>query len=44
MLCIGGMEMQTELKRCEKGVTVVVATPGRLAEMVNRGKIDLSLC
>jgi superfamily II DNA/RNA helicase len=36
--------MQTEIKRCEKGVTTVVATPGRLAEMVNRGKINLSKC
>ena len=37
----GGVEMETQLQALNQGVDVLVATPGRLADMVNRRHISL---
>jgi ATP-dependent RNA helicase DDX41 len=45
LLCIGGQDKrsQTEPVR-ERGVHVVVATPGRLKDLLMNGKMNLNLC
>ncbi|WP_299966119.1 DEAD/DEAH box helicase [uncultured Roseobacter sp.] len=40
--CVGGMDSRTERRALERGAHVVVATPGRLCDHINRGNIDLS--
>ncbi|TCP36112.1 DEAD/DEAH box helicase [Rhodovulum marinum] len=39
---VGGMDARTERRAIERGVHVIVATPGRLRDHVSRGVIDLS--
>lgn len=39
---IGGAPFGPQLKRLSEGVDLVVATPGRLADHLQRGRIDLS--
>ncbi|WP_282027069.1 DEAD/DEAH box helicase [Limimaricola cinnabarinus] len=39
---IGGMEIRDERRALDRGAHFVVATPGRLADYVRRGAIDLS--
>ena len=43
-LLIGGVSMGDQLKALEKGVDVLIATPGRLMDLFGRGKILLSGC
>ncbi len=38
----GGVSMDNQLRRLRGGVDIVVATPGRLLDHLNRGTIDLS--
>lgn len=38
----GGKNFREQLKALQKGVTVVVGTPGRLIDHINRGTLDLS--
>ncbi|KAJ2782906.1 DEAD-box ATP-dependent RNA helicase 35 [Coemansia javaensis] len=44
ILAIGGISMQEQAHTLSKGVHMVVATPGRLQEMLQRGRINLDLC
>ncbi|KAJ2815976.1 DEAD-box ATP-dependent RNA helicase 35, partial [Coemansia furcata] len=44
ILAIGGISMQEQFHTLSKGVHMVVATPGRLQDMLGRGKITLDLC
>jgi ATP-dependent RNA helicase RhlE len=37
----GGVSIQTQLKALQKGVDIVVATPGRLMDHMNRKSLDL---
>ena len=41
---IGGVQMGDQVKALEKGVDVLIATPGRLMELFERGKILLNGC
>ena len=41
-LVAGGLSMSKQIMAVERGVHLVVATPGRLADLVRRGHIDLS--
>jgi superfamily II DNA/RNA helicase len=41
-LIAGGMPYSKQIRSLERGVTVLVATPGRLVDLVNRGDVDLS--
>ncbi|GKY89649.1 DEAD/DEAH box helicase [Sinisalibacter aestuarii] len=40
--CIGGMDIRQERRALERGAHVVVGTPGRLRDHVERGSLDLS--
>ncbi len=43
-LLIGGVSMGDQLSALEKGVDVLIATPGRLMDLFGRGKIMLNQC
>ena len=43
-LLIGGVSMGDQLAALEKGVDVLIATPGRLMDLFGRGKIMLNGC
>jgi len=43
-LLIGGVSMGDQVKALEKGVDVLIATPGRLMDLFTRGNILLSGC
>jgi ATP-dependent RNA helicase DeaD len=40
--CVGGMDPKTERRQLERGCHIVVGTPGRLRDHVERGALDLS--
>ncbi|KQZ16087.1 helicase [Mesorhizobium sp. Root554] len=39
--CVGGMDMRTERRALERGAHLVVGTPGRLRDHINKGTLDL---
>jgi len=41
-VCYGGTGMDAQIKALHKGVDVVVATPGRLIDLLQRGEISLA--
>ena len=43
-LLIGGVQMGDQVKALEKGVDVLIATPGRLMDLFGRGKILVTGC
>ncbi|MEO7602388.1 MAG: DEAD/DEAH box helicase [Sphingomicrobium sp.] len=43
-LLIGGVQMGDQVKALERGVDVLIATPGRLMDLFGRGKIMLNDC
>jgi len=38
----GGASIGQQIKALRKGVQIIVATPGRLNDLINRGKVDIS--
>ena len=38
----GGVKINPQIKRLHKGVDILVATPGRLLDLVERGAVDIS--
>lgn len=44
MLCIGGINSKEPSNQIRSGVHIVVATPGRLSDMLNKKKINLDIC
>ncbi|MCO6178733.1 DEAD/DEAH box helicase [Ciceribacter sp. RN22] len=40
--CVGGMDIRNERRALERGAHIVVGTPGRLRDHLNRGALDLS--
>lgn len=38
----GGTDIRTQMRNIKKGVAIVVATPGRLVDLINRKAVDLS--
>jgi ATP-dependent RNA helicase DDX41 len=44
MLCIGGTSMRDNFSAYDRGVHVIVATPGRLLHLLNDRKISFNLC
>jgi ATP-dependent RNA helicase RhlE len=38
----GGVSMENQIKRLRRGVDIIVATPGRLLDHINRRTVDLS--
>jgi len=43
-LLIGGVSMGDQIKKLEKGVDVLIATPGRLMDLFGRGNVMLNGC
>ena len=41
-LIVGGMPYAKQIRSLERGVDVLVATPGRLDDLIDRGDVDLS--
>ncbi|KAH7298383.1 hypothetical protein KP509_25G040400 [Ceratopteris richardii] len=44
MLCIGGIDMRSQLEVVKRGVHIVVATPGRLKDMLAKKRMNLDNC
>ena len=44
VLCIGGFSVKTQLDALNEAVHIVVATPGRLIDLLDKKRLDLSLC
>nr|XP_019011649.1 ATP-dependent RNA helicase DDX41 [Kwoniella pini CBS 10737]OCF50430.1 ATP-dependent RNA helicase DDX41 [Kwoniella pini CBS 10737] len=44
LLCIGGINMADQGDVLNKGVHIVVATPGRLMDMLDKGKLNANNC
>src|SRR6185436_13102983 len=42
VVVMGGMNIRTQIAELRRGVSVVIATPGRLLDLTERGAIDLS--
>ena len=40
--CVGGMDVRDERRALDRGAHIIVATPGRLVDHINRSNIDLS--
>lgn len=40
--CVGGMDYRTERRNLDRGAHIVVGTPGRLRDHIERGNLDLS--
>lgn len=40
--CVGGMDMRTERRTLDRGAHIVVGTPGRLRDHIERGSLDMS--
>ncbi|TDK48100.1 DEAD/DEAH box helicase [Antarcticimicrobium luteum] len=40
--CVGGMDMRDERRALDRGAHIVVGTPGRLRDHIERGSLDLS--
>eukprot|EP00700_Malawimonas_jakobiformis_P003323 EC725993.1.p1 GENE.EC725993.1~~EC725993.1.p1 ORF type:complete len:187 (+),score=27.63 EC725993.1:3-563(+) len=43
-LCIGGLSVRDQVQALRSGTHLVVATPGRLLDMLDKGRISLHLC
>uniref|UniRef100_A0A0E0LF40 RNA helicase n=1 Tax=Oryza punctata TaxID=4537 RepID=A0A0E0LF40_ORYPU len=44
LLCIGGVDMRTQMEVVKKGAHIVVATPGRLKDLLSKKKMNLDNC
>ena len=44
LLCIGGISMAEQADVLNRGVHIVVATPGRLIDMLDKGKLNADNC
>lgn len=44
MLAIGGEDMRTQLEPLQRGVHIIVATPGRLNDHLTKKRLTLDLC
>jgi len=42
--CVGGTAVREDIKTLSRGVQIVVGTPGRVYDMINRGALRLSSC
>ena len=44
LLCIGGISISDQQNILSEGIHIVVATPGRLMDMLEKRKFNLDLC
>ncbi|WP_298739180.1 DEAD/DEAH box helicase [uncultured Chitinophaga sp.] len=42
MALVGGVEQDAQIKKLDKGVDVLIATPGRMFDLISQGHLDLS--
>jgi ATP-dependent RNA helicase DeaD len=42
VICVGGMDARAEARQLQAGAHIVVGTPGRLRDHLERGRLDLS--
>ncbi|KAF1741400.1 hypothetical protein MXB_2452 [Myxobolus squamalis] len=43
-LCIGGVPLREQIESVRKGCHILIATPGRLIDLINKNIVDLSIC
>ena len=43
-ICIGGIDIKFQIEDIEKGTHIVIGTPGRLSDLLERKKLDTSFC
>ena len=43
-IVVGGVSINPQIKRLERGVDILVATPGRLLDLMDRNAVDLEDC
>lgn len=43
-LCIGGLSMKEQLETINRGIHIMVATPGRLIDMLEKKMVNLNVC
>ncbi|KAJ0256703.1 DEAD/DEAH box helicase domain-containing protein [Hirschfeldia incana] len=44
LLCVGGVDVRSQLDAVKRGVHIVVATPGRLKDLLAKKKMNLDAC
>ncbi|XP_013383180.1 probable ATP-dependent RNA helicase DDX41 [Lingula anatina] len=44
LMCIGGMAIKEQLDMIKQGVHIIVATPGRLMDMLEKKMVNLDIC
>jgi ATP-dependent RNA helicase DDX41 len=44
ILCIGGIDIKFQIDDIHRGCHVVIGTPGRLSDLMDKGKLDTSMC
>lgn len=44
ILCIGGVDIRYQIEDISKGCHLLIGTPGRLSDMLEKNKIDASMC
>jgi ATP-dependent RNA helicase DDX41 len=44
LLCMGGINMADQADALNRGVHIVIATPGRLMDMLEKKKLNLENC
>ena len=44
MLCIGGVDVRAQGDLLKRGVHIVVATPGRLKDLLHKKRMNLDIC
>ena len=42
--CVGGTALQEDMEKLRGGVQIIVGTPGRVNDLIQRGLLDLSKC
>ena len=44
LLVVGGIKVDDQIRALEAGVDIVVATPGRLEDLIQKGSLSLTQC
>ena len=44
VICIGGVDIRNQIEDIQNGVHIVIATPGRLSDLLEKKKIDVKMC
>jgi ATP-dependent RNA helicase DDX41 len=44
ILCIGGVDIKYQIEDIQKGVHIMIGTPGRLSDLLDKRKFDTEIC